>query len=256
MSTRTSAQTLQVRTNIFCNEKFNLAKGLVKGNASPLTTQAGRISAGQNGVIWAGKLNGWSVFIDEDREWSSVMADSSSSVCGLVGIVVAALQSIEVIDEDASEEEIQEVVQTLLDTDVIFEIPTLKDEDLLDLYDARQDNQLYIQSNVELSIGLAKNGGLSIKGVFVGDVTANPGKLSLVESNRLQIGAAFSSFARSQERDLSAQRNGFKAALKAQRQQNLDRKANFAKKSMPAATETTSAGVEIPALDSALPPAI
>lgn len=248
------SETLKIRTNLYTNKKYNPAKGLVKGNASPLTTHAGRISVGENGVFWLGNLNAWSVFIDEDREWSSVMSQETSNPCGVVGIILNVLGAMEAIDLN-NPEEVAETVSTLFNTTLVVELPGTNSESVTDVYDLVSELPHYIEGSVELSIGIKADGSLSIKGIMNAP-EIHKGKLSLVESDRLQIGSAFSSFARSKAPDFSQQRSALKSALKSQRQQNNERKEKFSKKTaVPVATESNSAGVEIPN-DSALPPAI
>lgn len=256
-----NAQTLSLRTNLYKNkrEKFDPSKALAKGNATPVTTQTGRISFGEHGVIWAGKLNGWSVLIDRKTdEWSTVMYDHNSPVCGLVGVILAALQSLEVIEEDATSEEINEVVETLLGTEVVFELPGLNEENLMELYEAVSENSYYVEGEIELSIGVKADGSLSIKGTWIGDFQIEKGKKQLVESNRVAIGRAFSQFAATQEQNADETKSRFKSALKSTRQKTLDRREAYAAKSKAAqstqVSSTTTAGMESSIEESSLPP--
>lgn len=246
-----SNQTLRLRTNLYKNRKYDHSKELVKGNASPLSIHAGLISVGEFGIFSSSQLNGWSVWIPETKEWSTVMGSSDSPICGLVGIVMAALQSMEVIEEN----EVSEWKDTLFNSKIIVEFPTTTSENIEDLYESLQDSPHYLEGDVDLSIGIAKDGSLSIKAVM-NQPEAHKGKLSLVESNRQGIGRAFAQFAATQEPDPVEVQSKFKSALKSQRQKNLDRRERYAAKSKAVeATQTTQAGIESETTaDSSLPP--
>lgn len=243
-----SLQTIRLRTNLYVNKKYDQTKANVKGNASPLTIHAGRISVGQYGIFSSSQLNGWSVWMPDQKQWSSVMADNNSPTCGLVGIVMAALQSMEVVDET----EIPEWKDTLFNTQVVVEFPSTTEENLTEIYDLLEESPHYLEGDVDLSIGIAKDGSLSIKAVM-NQPEVHKGKLSFVESNRLGINRAFAQFAATEEVDLEETKGRFKSALKTQRQKNLERRERYSAKAK-TATQTTSAGVDETS-DSSLPPA-
>lgn len=230
LSEKESSRTLDVRTNLYPNKKFTVGESIKKGNASPVTTHSGRISVGVNGTFWSGQLNAFSVYIDEDQDWSSVMYDENSPASGLVGIVAQMLIDLGVLGEEPTEEEIANLKQDAFFMDASFELPW-GEEDVLDLRDKLTDEGTHhLLGTLELSVGIKGSGDdvqVVVRGSFLGDQQIKAGKVTIVESNnKVVIGRAYSAYARSEGTDPESLKSAFRAGLKSQRQKTLERRTN------------------------------
>lgn len=237
-------RTLDVRTNLYANKKFISGEAIKRGNASPVTTHAGRIAVGEHGAFWAGQLNAFSVWIDEDQDWSCVMYDENSPASGLVGVVTQMLLDLEILGTEPSEKDIADLKQQVYFMDARVELPW-NQEDVLDLREMIVDSGTHhLIGSIELNVGV-KGGGddteIVLRGSFVGDQQINAGKLSIVESNnRVVIGRSYSSYARSVGVEPETLTSAFKAGLKSQRQKCSERRAKYQARK----TQTTAAGLE------------